>query len=123
MLPFYYILLITRCRKLPKALKNWKAYKDLKKKIDDFNESCPLLELMANKAMKARHWKKLSAVTKHEFDVDSESFFLKNIMEAPLLENKEDIEVKLFLVFLPLCRDSRCLVISFILFERNEFCS
>ncbi|XP_066913562.1 dynein axonemal heavy chain 5-like [Clytia hemisphaerica] len=82
----------TRCRKLPRGLKDWQAYLDLKKQIDDFNESCPLLEMMANKAMKARHWKKIGEITNHQFDVESETFLLKNIMEAPLLENKEDIE-------------------------------
>ena len=83
----------TRCRKLPKALKEWEAFIELKKKIDDFNECCPLLELMANKAMKDRHWERIANVTGHKFDVDNENFLLRNIMEAPLLENKEDIEV------------------------------
>lgn len=31
-------------------------------------------------------------VTKHEFDVENESFTLRGIMEAPLLTYKEDIE-------------------------------
>ena len=83
-----------RCRKLPKALKEWQAFNDLKKKVDDFNETCPLLEMMANPAMKDRHWKRLSDLTKCQFDVESESFYLRNIMEAPLLKNKEDIEVR-----------------------------
>ena len=48
---------------------------------------------MANKAMKERHWDRIATVTGHKFDVDSENFLLRNIMEAPLLENKEDIEV------------------------------
>ncbi|XP_055955514.1 dynein axonemal heavy chain 5 isoform X2 [Patella vulgata] len=82
----------TRCRKLPKALKDWPAFDDLKKTIDDFNEMVPLLELMANKAMKNRHWQRMSDVTGHVFDIESESFTLRNILEAPLLKYKEEIE-------------------------------
>ena len=82
-----------RCRKLPKALKEWEAFNDLKKKIDDFNETCPLLEMMTNKAMLERHWKRMEELTGHTFDVEAESFQLRNIMEAPLLQYREDIEV------------------------------
>ena len=85
-----------RCRKLPKALKEWQAFLELKKKIDDFNECCPLLEMMASKAMMSRHWDRIAVVTKHTFDVESDAFLLRNIMMAPLLENKEDIEVSMF---------------------------
>ena len=81
-----------RCRKLPKALKEWQAFKDLSKKIDDFNETCPLLELMANPSMKDRHWERISNVTGYKFDLESENFSMRNIMEAPLLPHKEDIE-------------------------------
>ncbi|EDV25010.1 uncharacterized protein TRIADDRAFT_56504 [Trichoplax adhaerens] len=82
----------SRCRKLPKALKEWQAYNDLKKKIDDFNETCPLLEMMSHKAMKARHWQRIAELTKCILDVESDSFTLRTLMEAPLLECKEDIE-------------------------------
>ena len=88
----------TKCRKLPKALKEYSAFHDLKKKIDDFSETCPLLEMMANPAMKDRHWQRLEEITGHKFDVESESFQLGNVMEAPLLENREDIEVQSLLV-------------------------
>ena len=82
-----------RCRKLPKALKEWQAFNDLKKKIDNFNELCPLLERMLDKAMKERHWQRIEEVTGYKFDIESEGFLLRNVMEAPLLENMEDIEV------------------------------
>ena len=82
-----------RCRKLPKALKEWPAFEDLRKTIDDFNEMVPLLELMSNRAMKLRHWNRMQELTGHVFDVESDTFTLRNILEAPLLENKEDIEV------------------------------
>jgi len=85
-----------RCRKLPKALKEWPAFHALKWTVDDFNDMCPLLELMANKAMKPRHWHRITEVLKHNFDLESENFCLKNILEAPLLKHKEDIEVSLF---------------------------
>lgn len=81
-----------RCRKLPKGMKDWPAFIDLKQKIDDFNETCPLLEMMANKAMKDRHWARLSKLTGYEFDVESEGFALRNVMEAPLLKYKDDVE-------------------------------
>lgn len=87
-------LVLLRIRKLPKALKDWQAFVDLKKTIDDFNESCPILEMMSHKAMKERHWKRISDVTKHPLDIQSvETFTLRVLMQAPLLKNKEDIEV------------------------------
>ncbi|XP_022609362.1 dynein heavy chain 5, axonemal [Seriola dumerili] len=82
----------TRCRKLPRALKDWQAFLDLKKTVDEFSECCPLLELMTNKAMMTRHWKRITEVTGHTFEVETDTFKLRNIMEAPLLKYKEEIE-------------------------------
>ncbi|XP_065591804.1 dynein axonemal heavy chain 8 [Cyrtonyx montezumae] len=81
-----------RCYRLPKGLQTWQAFLDLRKKIDDFSESCPLLELMSDKAMKQRHWDRIAETTGHQFDVESDSFCLRNIMEAPVLQNKDEIE-------------------------------
>lgn len=51
------------------------------------------MEMMTNKAMLERHWKRMEETTGHTFDVESESFQLRNIMEAPILRFREDIEV------------------------------
>ena len=53
----------TKCKKLPKGLKEWEAFLDLKQKIDDFNECCPLLEMMSNKSMEKRHWTRIEVKT------------------------------------------------------------
>jgi len=53
--------------------------------------------MMANKSMKLRHWERIAAVTGHKFDVESDNFLLRDIMAAPLLKYKEDIEV-IFLI-------------------------
>ncbi|KFQ30560.1 Dynein heavy chain 5, axonemal, partial [Mesitornis unicolor] len=81
-----------RCHKLPRGVKEWQAFFDLKKTIEDFSECCPLLECMSSKAMMPRHWKQIMDLTEHSFDVESETFKLRNIMEAPLLRYKEEIE-------------------------------
>ncbi|XP_072937033.1 dynein axonemal heavy chain 8 [Epargyreus clarus] len=81
-----------RCRKLPRGMKDWPAFIELKNKIDDFNQTCPLLELMADKSMKDRHWRRLEKLMNCVLDVESESFTLANVMEAPLLKYKEDVE-------------------------------
>uniref|UniRef100_A0A8C8BCP0 Dynein axonemal heavy chain 5 n=1 Tax=Otus sunia TaxID=257818 RepID=A0A8C8BCP0_9STRI len=81
-----------RCRKLPHGVKEWQAFFDLKKIIEDFSECCPLLECMSSKAMMPRHWKRIMDLTDHNFEVESETFKLRNVMEAPLLRYKEEIE-------------------------------
>ncbi len=43
--------------------------------------------------MKLRHWNRIADLTQHQFDIENEDFRLRNIMEAPLLKHKEDIEV------------------------------
>ena len=83
---------LNKCRRLPKALKEYEAFNELSKKLEDFTQMIPLLELMANKAMKARHWQRMSDCCKYNFDIDGDNFTLKNILEAPLLQYREDIE-------------------------------
>ena len=47
---------------------------------------------MSNKAMKFRHWTRIENLTKFKFELERPGFALRDIMEAPLLPHKEDIE-------------------------------
>lgn len=76
LLVMHHFNIVDRCRKLPKGMKDWQAFLDLKKKIDDFNETCPLLEMMSNKAMAERHWHRISVLTKKPLDIESDNFTL-----------------------------------------------
>lgn len=73
-------------------MKTWPAFIELKKKIDDFSDSCPLLELMAGDGMKDRHWERLEKTLETKLDVESPSYLLGDVMKAPLLKFKDDIE-------------------------------
>jgi dynein heavy chain len=44
------------CQKLPKSLRTWDAYKELKQQIEDFSEIIPLVEALAKPSIRPRHW-------------------------------------------------------------------
>ncbi|VDQ14550.1 unnamed protein product [Trichobilharzia regenti] len=48
--------------------------------------------MMTNKAMKPRHWQRLADLTNYNFNVESESFTLKNMLDAPILDVKDEVE-------------------------------
>ncbi len=81
-----------RCRRLPKAMRDWGAFLELKKVIDDFSETLPLVQMIANPAMRPRHWGGLGELCKTTFDVDNEAFKLRDLIEAALLDNKDEVE-------------------------------
>jgi dynein heavy chain, axonemal len=43
-----------QAKKLPKALREWQAFHDCKKTIDDFLEELPLFQALAHKSMRPR---------------------------------------------------------------------
>ncbi|KAI8811565.1 dynein heavy chain and region D6 of dynein motor-domain-containing protein [Cladochytrium replicatum] len=81
-----------KIKKLPKAIKDWDAFLELKKIVDNLTAVVPLLELMSNKAMQQRHWDAIQNITNTRFNLDPELFYLKNLLDAPLNENREDVE-------------------------------
>jgi len=83
------------CAKLPKVLRTWDAYKELKQMIDDFTEIIPLVEALAKPSIRPRHWDQIIEMTQvnpDDMPYDSEQFLLSQLLAAPLLDFKEDIE-------------------------------
>jgi dynein heavy chain len=80
------------CKKMPKDLRSWDAFIELKKTVDDFLETLPLVQMLANPAMRQRHWDKLCELTGKTLNVTSDSFKLSTLLDAGLLECQDDVE-------------------------------
>jgi dynein heavy chain len=80
------------CKKMPKALREYEAFVELKRTIDDFLETLPLVQQLAHPSMRSRHWTGLMSVTGRQLAVHSDSFKLSTLLEADLLEFIEDVE-------------------------------
>lgn len=80
------------CSKLPGMLKSWSAYKELKQEIDDMDEILPMVEGLAKHSIRDRHWEEVIELTKEDIPYASETFTLSQLLSAPLLPVKEDIE-------------------------------
>jgi len=81
-----------KCRKLPKGLKEWPTYEELKNNIDDWSEKMILVEMMFKNSLKPRHWAMIEQATGTLFPVNDNDFSLKDIITAPLLKNKDELE-------------------------------
>jgi dynein heavy chain len=80
------------CSRLPGPLKQWDAYKELKQEVDDMSEILPMVESLAKPSIRPRHWEEIIEMTKEQIPYDDETFTLKELLAAPLLQHKDDIE-------------------------------
>jgi len=82
----------SKCRKLPKGLKAWPTYEELKNNIDEWSDKMILVEMMFKNSLKPRHWEMIEKATGTLFPINNRDFALKDIMSAPLLKNKDELE-------------------------------
>lgn len=52
-----------QCLRLPKDLKEWEAYKDLRDKIDNLKSVLPIIQELKKPSIKSRHWEKIKELT------------------------------------------------------------
>jgi len=79
-----------QCRKLPKALRDWRAYVDCRDTIDNFLELLPLFQALAHQAMRDRHWRAVTAIAGRELALALDVFKLQHLLECDLLANRLD---------------------------------
>eukprot|EP00887_Chlorella_sp_A99_P001633 scaffold8.g1633.t1 len=80
------------CRRLPLALRDWPAYKDCRRAIDDFLEQLPLFQSLAHRAVRERHWKELMRITGRELNLAEDAFKLQHLLDVGLLEHRDEVE-------------------------------
>ena len=82
-----------QCGRLPRNLKEWNAYKELKLEIENFKDILPIIQSMKKPSIQPRHWKKIIEITGKDLHYDQEdNFFLNDVLGAKLLDHKDDVE-------------------------------
>jgi dynein heavy chain len=81
-----------RVRSMPIGLRKWDAFLELKQLVDNFFNTLPLLSLLSNPAVKDRHWRKIAELCGKDLDYRNPEFKVKNLIDAKLVDHKEDIE-------------------------------
>jgi dynein heavy chain len=81
-------------KKMPKSLRDWPAYKDCRRILDDFTCLLPLLEGLAHPAVRDRHWKEIAAIAGSAvvLPLPSEGLTLGDLLAAGLISHREEIE-------------------------------
>jgi len=80
-----------RCKRMPKQLRDWPAYGELKKEIEDFQEVLPLLQELGKPSIMPRHWQQVMEMTGKELPIESDDFKLSALIEANLNEFVDEI--------------------------------
>jgi dynein heavy chain len=80
-----------RCKKMPKQLREWPAYNELKSTLEDFQNVLPLVLDLSKASIMPRHWQSVMDITEHVVAVDSEKFKLQDLIEAKLHNYKDEI--------------------------------
>ena len=81
-----------RCKKMPKRLREWKAYLDLRDMLTSFQDILPLIGQLTKSSIKSRHWMQVIEITRTKFPFDKELFKMQDVLDSPILNFKEDVE-------------------------------
>uniref|UniRef100_A0A8C8XZF1 Dynein axonemal heavy chain 2 n=1 Tax=Panthera leo TaxID=9689 RepID=A0A8C8XZF1_PANLE len=85
--------LFRRLTRLAKEYKdrNWEVIETTRWKIEQFKRTMPLISDLRNPALRERHWDQVREEVQREFDQESESFTLEQIVELGMDQHVEKI--------------------------------
>lgn len=81
-----------QCKRLPKDLKEWAAYKELKKRIEDLKEVMPLIIELKKPSIRERHWISVKEITGKNLNYENpDQMTIDDLLTANLLNFIEDV--------------------------------
>ena len=83
------------CAGLPKDLREWQAYKELKNSIENLLAILPVIQILKKDSIKDRHWEALNEKVQHNHRIpfdNNEVFIVEDLTKAKVLEVLEEID-------------------------------
>lgn len=74
-----------------KEVRQWGVYENLKRGVEDFRNTMPLIMDLRDEAMRERHWRDLRIEVKEDFDEKSDDFTLDKIFGLDITTKAEFI--------------------------------
>ncbi|MCP4294563.1 MAG: hypothetical protein GY786_03050 [Proteobacteria bacterium] len=75
------------CARLPKPLREWQAYKDLRDKIENYKTVLPFIKELKEPMIKDRHWETIIEITKKKLNYrEPDNFYFKELIDANLID-------------------------------------
>jgi dynein heavy chain len=73
-----------QCRKMPKQLRDWEAYTEVKKNVEGLLQVLPLLQMLCSPAMRPRHWRMIQTAAGSSLDMSSDNILLGDVLDMGL---------------------------------------
>jgi dynein heavy chain len=82
----------TRLRKLPRSLKDWKAFLNLRDQVELWLKMLPLLNMLTLSSISQRHWDLITNISKSPTSFDPERMTVSEVFARNLDQLTEEIE-------------------------------
>lgn len=83
---------VERCAALPRALRDFPAYQDVKRVVDNLSFSVPYLSRLRDRSVRPRHWDALCRICNATIDPKSPDLRLKQMLDIRLADHVAELE-------------------------------